>query len=178
MIYDDKIKLIYAEFPDFKIVPKSSSKLMRAISNFLKFVTFGKANKFMTSFITTIGTTMYVPDNWDQHSEFSRYEIVSHELIHMRQARRYGMILFSLLYIFLPLPLGFAWFRTRFEMEAYEESLRIIRERKGIAGLQDPTLKPWLMNIFCGPDYGWMMAYRPYVSDWFDRTVNVLTSSP
>ena len=174
MNYEEKTRLIYAEFPDFKIVAKKSSRMMRSIDRFLRLITFGKATRFMTSFITTIGTTMYVPDMWEQHSEMTKYEIVSHELIHMRQAKRWGMVLFALLYIFLPVPLGWAWFRTKFEMEAYEESLRVIGERKGAAGLDDPELRKWMIDIFCGPDYGWMMARRTYVSKWFDSTIERL----
>ena len=44
------------EFPDFKIVSKQDSKLMRILGKILFF------NKdFMTRYITVIGNTVYVP---------------------------------------------------------------------------------------------------------------------
>ena len=53
------------EFPSFNLVKKSDSKLMAAISAFLKAITFGQMKAFMEDFVTTVGTTVYVPSRWE-----------------------------------------------------------------------------------------------------------------
>src|SRR3972149_9289554 len=114
---------IRKEFPGFLIKKKTDSRMMRAIDLFLKIITFGQMKKFMSSFITTVGEVVYVPDNWDGKTEQNRMIVLRHERIHMRQAKRYTRPLFSFLYLFFPLPTVFAYFRMRLEREAYEESM-------------------------------------------------------
>ena len=114
------------EFPDFEIIEKKDSTLMKVIDVCLKVITLGQMNKFMTGFITTLGQKVYVTDSWKQGSLIRQTEILRHERIHMRQAKKYGRFLFSFLYLMVPLPAGLAYFRKKFEQEAYEESMRAL----------------------------------------------------
>ena len=43
----------------------------------------------------------------------------AHEMVHVGQWKRYGHVLFALMYACWPLPIGFAWGRWRLEREAY-----------------------------------------------------------
>ncbi len=111
------------EFPNFEIHYKQDSWLCKAINIFLKVITFWQMKKFMTHFITTIGNKVYVPDSWDERSDFDKYLVLFHERVHMRQKAKYGMIPFAICYLFLPFPIGFAGFRVLFEVEAYGAEL-------------------------------------------------------
>ena len=167
---------ILKEFPDFRTINKSDSRLMKVIDRVLRIITLGKMSTYMTGFITTMGTTVYVPDSWDSMSETSKMTVLRHERVHMRQARRYGRLWFSLLYLLVPLPLGLAWFRAKFEMEAYEESLAAMLEYYGADSLgpksrtQDNTIRH-----FMSAEYFWMWPFRGYMDRWYTRTVERLT---
>lgn len=170
MKLEDLVSDIKSEFPDFKIVKKSGNSLMKVIDVFLKIVTFGSMNTFMNSFITTIGNTVYVPDDWDEFKESSSMGILRHERIHMRQAKRYTRVLFSFLYLFVPLPMFFAWFRAKFEMEAYEETMKAVAEYDGIERLADPKFKEFIVQQFIGSSYAWMLPSRKTVERWYEKT--------
>lgn len=174
MNYEDKLRLCMTLYPDFRIIKKGDVWLMGLIAKFLYLVTFGRTRNFMTGFVTTIHHDMYVPDDWDYWSEFSRYQILSHELVHIRQSDKYGRFLFSFLYLFTPLPIGFAWYRTMFEMEAYAESMRAVNQRHGISVLYDPEYKRRMMSHFTSAEYLWMMPFKGIVSKWYDKTVKDL----
>ena len=75
------------EFPDFEIIEKKDSTLMKVIDVCLKIITLGQMNKFMTGFITTLGQKVYVTDSWKQGSLIGQVSILRHERIHMRQAK-------------------------------------------------------------------------------------------
>lgn len=162
------------EFPDFRIIKKTDSRLMSAIDLFLKVITFWKMTEYMTGFITTIGNTVYVPADWHQYPETSRMTVLRHERVHMRQARRYGRLLFSLMYLFLPLPGGAAYFRMKLECEAYEESLAAMVEYYGVDAL-GPVTKERVLQHFMSAEYFWMWPFRRYLSRWYDRTAARLT---
>lgn len=161
------------EFPTFHVVLKRESKLMRAIGMFLKIVSFGYASKFMTEFITTVGYTVYVTPDWYSTSEIARMIVLRHERVHMRQKRRYGMFLFSLLYTLFPLPGGLAYFRTKFEREAYAESIRATVELMpdGKYIVRADTYKTFLLGQFEGPDYMWMWPFHKSNQAWFDDVI-------
>jgi hypothetical protein len=72
---------------------------------------------------------------WDMRETepISFYEIIKHELTHIEQFKRLGFgnvylgsIVQGFLYVFIPLPMGFAKFRYKFESEAYINSFRAI----------------------------------------------------
>lgn len=159
------------EFPDVQLVMKSESRLMRAIGAFLTVASFGKNRDFMRSYYTTIGTTVYLPTAWETSREESRTIVLRHEVVHMRQARRYGRLLFSLLYLFAFLPVGLAYFRAKFEKEAYEESLRARAELLGPDSLGSPELRRAMVGHFVGPDYLWAWPFRKSVERWYSEAV-------
>ena len=73
------------EFPDFEILPKNKSVLMKVIDAALRIITFGQMKNFMTRFITVIGNKVYVPDSWEDNTLTSKAEIIRHERV-QRQA--------------------------------------------------------------------------------------------
>lgn len=174
--YDALLNEIKNEFPEFNVVKKSESRLMRTIGSFLKIASFGKMNTFMDSFITTIGTTVYVPDQWDSRSASTKAITMRHERVHMRQARRLGRFIFSFLYLFFPLPVAFAYFRTRFEKEAYEESLRALAEYYG-PKFFTPTLREKIIAHFISAEYMWMWVHKQSIEAWYDGVVADITKN-
>ena len=137
----------------------------------------GKAqmNKFMDGFITTLGSKVYVPKRWEKDSLVGKVEILRHERIHMRQAKKYGRFLFSFLYLMVPLPGGLAYFRKKFEMEAYEESLRTLYLYEG-PKVFTPYLKEFFVSQFVSANYFWMWPFRKGVESWYDGVVEKILS--
>jgi hypothetical protein len=162
--YELLLDEIRVEFPRFSVVPKVDSRFMRFLAVLLRPLLGGA---FMGDYTTTLGQTVYTPVDWAEMPEASRLEILRHERVHLRQARRWGL-LFSLAYLLFPLPLGLAWCRARFEWEAYEESMRAKAEYQGKESL-DERHKAWLVGLFVGPSYGFMWPFRAQVSRWYDE---------
>lgn len=169
MTYEELRLQVLEEFPRFKEVPKSESFLMKLIHVVLLTITMGGMNYFQKDFTTTIGYTVYLPLKWGKMSDVSRVIVLRHERVHMRQRRKYGALLFSFLYAFFPLPLVFAYFRMKFEMEAYEESLRAMAEYSCQVG--GPEQKARFVGYFIGPSYFWSWPWRRRVEKWYDAAV-------
>lgn len=159
------------EFPAFCIVKKQDSRFMKMIDLVLRVITLGKMSTYMTDFITTMGTTVYVPEYWDQMPETSRMTVLRHERVHMRQARQYGRLWFSLLYLLVPLPLGLAYFRMKFEREAYEESIAAMFEYYGPKVFTNEVKQNFLRH-FTSAEYFWMWPFPRSLERWFWLTVN------
>jgi hypothetical protein len=158
----DFIQNLTKEFPKVKLIRKQDSWLMKIISKILFF------NKtFMKDYTTTIGNRIYIPDGWDNwtHTDI----ILRHELIHLRQQKRYGFLLYCFLYLFIFFPIGLAYFRMKFEKEAYEESIKAFIEIYG----KQCTLKfkEEFVKNFVGSAYGWMWPFRESIENWFDDSV-------
>lgn len=159
------------EFPQYRLLRKRDSAMMRCIDVLLKVITLWQMREFMTNFITTIGYTVYVPSAWETYPAYERMVILRHERVHMRQRREYGALLFSLLYLFCPLPCVFAYFRMRFEQEAYAESLRALVEIMpgGEEFIRRPEVRRQYIGCFTGASYFWTWPWRNSVEKWFDR---------
>lgn len=164
-------RAIKKEFPDFEIKKKSDSTFMKVLDFLLKVVTFGQMKKFMTGFITTMGVTVYVHERWDKIPESARVAVLRHERVHMRQAKKYGRFVFSFLYLLIPLPLFFAYYRSKFEMEAYAESMKAVAEDNGMATLMSPVYRKAMISHFTSAQYGWMWVRRSRIEKWYDQTV-------
>lgn len=158
------------EFNDFEVLLKNKSVLMKVIDAVLKIITFGQMKNFMTEFITTIGNKVYVPSTWEDNTLTSKAEIIRHERVHMRQAKKYGRFLFSLLYLAIPLPTVFAYFRKKFEQEAYEESLKALYEYHG-EKVFTPMLKEGILAHFTTAQYFWMWPWRKDLEKWYNMAV-------
>lgn len=86
---------------DIKVVYKNKSFPMKALSKILFF-----NKRFMTSYYTTIRKTIYVPDDlFNESTEEKKLELFTHEAMHMHQAQKFGMLLYTFLYLF-PLSLA------------------------------------------------------------------------
>jgi hypothetical protein len=166
---------ILQEFPTFALVPKSSSTLMKIIGAIFVALSFGKTTSFMTSYTTTLGVTVYTPSVWDSWPSAQQCETLRHERVHMRQAKKYGRVWFSFLYLIAFFPIGLAYWRAKFEMEAYAESLATLQEMGAV--LTDPTLKTTYVGFLTGPSYIWAWPFKGMVENWFDTTVAKLQSS-
>ena len=68
---------------------------------------------------TTIGRTLYVTADWDQRDPSERYCTLRHEAVHLQQFRRWTLPGMAIFYLLLPLPVGLAYFRARFETVSY-----------------------------------------------------------
>ena len=132
---------IKKEFPDFEVIDKRNSLLMKMLSKVLFF-----NPNFMTRYITVIGNKVYVPKlPWLLHNPYLACEILAHEWVHMKDNKRLG-IWFKLLYLFpqilaLLCLLGFwnPWFffclffilpwpalwRAKFELRGYTISMAV-----------------------------------------------------
>lgn len=177
-IYRSVLGELEKEFPRFQIVRKRDSRLQRLIGRFLRFVTLGRQSRYLDRYHTVIGTTLYVPDSWDTTDPLTKAITLRHEWVHLRQFRRYGKLIMGLLYVLVPLPVGLAYMRAKFEREAYEETLRATLELKGEQALCNPGLRDHVVSQFVGPSYAWMWPFRRSVETWYDGCVERLLQHP
>lgn len=161
------------EFPGFRIVPKTDSELMHLLNLVLFLLTAGTLRTFMTSFTTIIGRTMYTPDGWESRGMSSQLVTLRHERVHLRQQRRYSRPLFTFLYLFV-LPFGFAYFRTKFEKEAYEESMLVSATRYGTSILREKGYRERMIENFTSGSYMWMWVRRADIEKWYDEAATNL----
>jgi len=170
-LYRQLVADIESEFPGFRVIKKSDSPLHRAIHYFLIGVTLGGMRSYLQSYQTTIGQRVYVTDDWDERDAGVRYTTMRHELIHIRQFAKYSLPGMALLYVFLPLPLGLAYFRARFEWEAYLETIRSYAELHGNEAVNRPHFRHHIVSQFTGASYGWMWPFRKTIERWYDEAV-------
>lgn len=171
---------IKEEFPDYQLIDKRSSTLMKWLSKLLFF------NKnFMSHYITVVGNKVYVPQlPWNEHKPFSACSVLAHEWVHMKDAKKFKF-LFKLLYLFpqilTPLALlGFwnAWFflfalcllpipapfRAWFEFRAYVVSIAV---RWWLA--QSTTNIDWLTKQYTTSSYYWMFPAKKFLAKKFEQ---------
>jgi hypothetical protein len=151
-----------------RIVKKSASWHQRAADIGLRIVTIGGQRTYLTHYVTTLGHTIYVPDDFDEWEPGRAWQILRHEAVHVAQFERYGWTAMVLLYGLLPLPLGLSWFRARLEWEAYRETLRAVAELEGEEAARSPALHTEIVRRFTGPDYGWMWPFPGAVRRWIE----------
>jgi hypothetical protein len=96
-----------------RLIAKRDSRLMSVLAVLLRLV---GTRGFNERFWTTLGRTIYYPIS--VRDPYAHPEILAHELVHVRQWERWGVLLW-ISYVLLPLPIGLAWFRFRWEREAY-----------------------------------------------------------
>jgi hypothetical protein len=169
---DDLVAEICKEFPRFCIVPKSESILSRAIDIALKIVTLGGQRDFMSRYHTVIANTLYVPGRWEDESDTDRAITLEHERVHLRQRRRYGDVVMTLLYLFPFFPLGLAYGRARIEWEAYAQTLRATAKIRGMGAAEDPALRDRIVRQFTGAAYGWMWPFPRAINRWYDDALD------
>ena len=174
--YQALIAEMQAEFPRFRVIHKRDSPLHKAIHYALIAITLGGMREYIDGYQTTMGYRVYVTSNWDRKDPDLRYITMRHERIHMQQFRRYTFLGMSFLYLLVPLPMGLAYFRARFEKEAYEESMRAASEVFGIEHIKEPAYRQRIIDQFTGASYGWMWPFRRKLEHWYDSVVDKLVS--
>lgn len=164
--YFDLLEEISLEFPEFKIIPKSESTLMKVADAALRVITLGQMTKFMDSMSTTVGYTVYVSSSWVDRGPLNKMVTLRHERVHMRQRQKTGMLLFGFLY-FLVLPTVFAYYRAKFEKEAYEETMRAQAEYYGPEMLA--AIRGSIVSHFYDSTYFWMWPLGSSIEKWYDE---------
>jgi hypothetical protein len=172
--YDALVTSLRAEIPGFRVVSKAESPLHHAIHKALVVLTFGQMRDYLDGYQTTIGRTVYVTADWATRPADERYVTLRHEAVHLRQFRAWTLPGMALLYLLVPLPLGLAYFRMRFERAAYEESIRAAAEVWGAAYPARPGYRSRILEQFTGPSYGWMWPFRRSLERWYDRVLRSL----
>jgi hypothetical protein len=166
--YTALVEALRAEIPGFRIVRKDRSRLHRAIHVALVAVTCGRMRRYLDSYQTTIGKTLYVTASWDDWPADRRYVTLRHEAIHLRQFRKLTLPGMALIYLLLPLPMGLAWGRAWLEREAYAESIRAAAEVWGNDAVRAADYRHYVLSQFTGPSYGWMWPFRRQLERWYD----------
>lgn len=172
--YDALVEALRAEIPGFRIVRKDRSAFHRAIHVALIGLTLGRMRSYLDSFQTTIGKTVYVTADWDDLPADKRYVTLRHEAVHLRQFRRYTLPVMAVLYVLLPLPMGLAYFRARFEKEAYAETIRAAADVYGIEHARSSSHRSYVIEQFMGASYGWMWPFRKSLERWYDGVLATL----
>src|SRR5689334_5637696 len=92
-----RLERLLADFASRKrrvrVVRKRAHSHQRLADVLLRLVTLNGQKSYLTSYVTTLGHTIYVPDDFDCWPAANRYEILRHELVHVLQFERYGWIL-------------------------------------------------------------------------------------
>lgn len=163
------------------------------LSKIVWLITFGRNSAFLTRYYTTIGPYIGVPVEWHRSSVDSRIAILEHELIHIRQCKALGfgsvwlgLPLFGFLYLLCPLPFGLAWFRYRFEREAYAHGikvqLRLAKESAAAAiGFPATPANQFALKARLQADavrqlttgaYAWTWPFPKQVHKYFDKELS------
>jgi hypothetical protein len=157
-----------------RVVKKSAFWHQRAADVALKIVTLYGQRAYLTRYVTTLGRTIYVPDDFDTWPAAQACEVLRHEAVHVAQFERLGWAVMVILYGILPLPMGLAYGRARLEWEAYAETLRAVAELEGIEAAKSPSLHAEIVRRFTGPDYGWMWPFPSAIRSWIARELELI----
>jgi len=141
-----------------KIASKDSVWWMNVMAWFLSIL----GNKtFMEQFWTTVGETIYYPSKVMNPFDEIYDVLLQHECVHIAQYRK-NKVFFTVAYIFLPIPFFFAYYRWKYEREAYMIQLRIN---------SSPVAIEWVVNTLWN-NYGWTWP-RSWMKDWFEKELGL-----
>jgi hypothetical protein len=183
------LETVSVDYGDMKILPKSSSKLMKAIG--WLFGVTKISPEFMTQYITIIGNTVYYPDQKLENPDSeSMVRVIAHETMHVADSKRFSKPLFSFLYLFpqslavLSLlsflafwKLSFLWcllfllclapipapFRYLFELRAYRVNLLFARKADNLTDEQMISYYEWVEKQLCTSLYYWTWPFPSVV---------------
>lgn len=173
-LYAEYLLELQREFPGLRVVSKRGDRFSLLIDRLLKLITLGGQSAYLTRYTTVIARTIYVPLDWEKRDPRERYVTLRHEAVHLRQTRRYGLVLMSFLYGVPFFPLGLAYGRARIEWEAYAETFRAVSEVWGPARAHAPDLRAHVVKQFTSPAYGWMWPFPRQVHRWIDEVLATL----
>lgn len=135
-------------------------RFWKVLDTLLRIVTFGKYKNFMKG-TTTIGKWIAFGEDTDLYNPtFSDLCILVHEKRHVIQYDKMGFFM-PLLYLFFPLPIGLAYFRYKFEVEAYKDEMDFA-QKHGVS--MDPA---HFIDALSGPAYVWAWP-RKWVKKAFE----------
>ena len=170
------------EIPGADIVLKKDSLLFSFFHLIGKVVTLGRGVSTWSRYTTTIFRTMYVPDDFFRWSDNARYRLLRHELVHMRQFRRWPIkfldkkylwvlnaLIMSVCYLLLPLPI-FYTFRSKFEREGYTQSLLSYYELYGFSSVYKQRQINNMGKLFGSNPYAFMWTSRKG-REWAEKTI-------
>ncbi len=145
-----------AEIPAFRVIYKDESRLHRAIAAVVRPLNA----RYLQDYTTVIfGSVAFPSRAWRaQIGELAIYEVLRHEAVHLRDARRFP-VLFELSWLLLPLP-TLLTARAYWEWRGYAESMRA-RVELGL-----PVDDAWIEHVvqrFVGADYGFMWPFPAMV---------------
>lgn len=172
----EKMADLVAELAARGVVVQSKADVwhQRWIHQLLRLVTFGGQTAYLDRFVTTIGHHIYVTPDWESRSLADRWVTLRHELVHVDQFARWGLVPMAVAYLLLPLPMGLSWCRMRLEREAYAESVRATFEVGGLEAAS--ALRGHVVAQFVSGSYGWMWPFRRSIERWFDGLIAGLTA--
>ena len=178
MTPDHKLEIllneIELEFPGFKIIDKRDSRFQKIIHHALRIITLGSMSRYLEGYHTTMGQKVYVARSWNLLSDDSKYQVLRHELVHIRQFRKYSFIGMAFLYLLVPLPFGLSYFRAKFEKEGYRESILAAAEVFGIEHVKRECFRDNVIQQFTSSAYGWMWPFPKHLATWYDGVVKEL----
>jgi len=166
---------IEREVPRFRIVRKDRASSQRLIHRVLWVLSLGRMRDYLSRYVTTLGSVVYVPPDFDTWDEGARVVVLHHERVHLRQFQRLGWVPMTLLYLLGGLPVGLAWGRARLEREAYAATIGATLALEGEAAAR--ALRPEVIRRFCSADYLWMWPFPKAVGRWFDATLDAACQS-
>jgi hypothetical protein len=169
MTLDELLLDIKLEYPEFALVEKRDSALMKAIDALLVVITFWQLRTFMTRFTTTLGYIVYTPTAWEDLPDRSKMAILQHERVHMHQKKLDGFW-FSAKYLLLPFPILWAYYRMKYEMEAYEESMKELWKAAGARAF-DEAYKQGMLQHFTSAEYFWAWPWKKRLNAWYDGVI-------
>ena len=135
-------------------------------------ITFGKVRDWKKRFTITIGAYVFFPSGWKiEEVDGGDYEVLRHEGDgHMRQCFDLGrgsvwrgLPIFLLLYAFMFFPIGLAWFRYKFEREAYVISFYAAKEVGRKFSID------FAVDALTGPSYLWAWPFKKSVRKYFEE---------
>jgi len=174
-LFDRVVKFAHERF-DANIKFKNESQFMKILGKILFF-----NPKFMTSFITVIGKTVYFPSREKmEKNPGSAAQVLCHEMVHMADERTVGSLLFRLSYLFPqwfallafstifvgPIGLAFlvflipwpSFFRTFWELRGYA-----MTDAVHYALFERFTNKEWVTSQFTTGSYFFMWPFSTMV---------------
>jgi len=173
-LYDDLVKDATEKYG--LVIEKKTTKWYWRVAGFLvTLLTFGKVD-FMNHFYSTFGNRVGVTPSWDNIYTGAKYEMLLHEVEHMKQykAAGFGNIWLGFFvagfgYLFLPLPIGLSWVRAKMEMGGYAQSIRAIIQVYGVNAARADKVR--IVHHFTSINYLFMWPFKKYMNKWVDDTI-------
>src|SRR5208283_2209132 len=96
MSFQDLVAAATVQFPNLQVKYKDQSTFMKILGKILFF-----NPSFMTSYITTIGDTIYfTTESYTTQDSLDASIVLMHELVHMTDEKTYSKPLFAISYLF------------------------------------------------------------------------------